>query len=124
MSKQRNITILTDVEQIICIVQKGNADKVVKAAFEAGAHGATINYAQGSGVREKLGALSVAVEAEKEIITMIVSSEQLNRVFDAMYLAGNLDAPGMGFIYATKVEKAATFIPHEVLKKLGLEQES
>lgn len=122
MAKRTEITILTDVELITCIVQKGKADEIVAAAFEAGAHGATVNYAQGSGIREKLGALSVAVEAEKEIIQLIVSSEQLNRVFDSMYIAGNLDTPGMGFMYVTKVEKAATFIPHEVLRKLGIEE--
>ena len=119
--EQRKVTILTDVELITCIVQKGNADKIVQSAFQAGAHGATINYAQGRGVREKLGMLGVAVEAEKEIIQLIVSTEQLDRIFDVMYLAGNLDAPGMGFMYVTKLEKAATFIPHEVLEKLGIE---
>ena len=41
-----------------------------------------------------------------------------------MYLAGNLDAPGMGFMYVTKLEKAATFIPHEVLEKLGIDNET
>lgn len=115
----RNITILTDVELITCIVQRGEADKIIKSAFEAGAQGATVNYAFGSGVREKLGLLSVAVEAEKEIIKIIVSKEQSNRIFDAMYLAGQLDTPGKGFIYVTEIEKAGTYIPKEIMKKLG-----
>ena len=123
MTPARQITILTDVELITCIVQKGNADAIVKAAFHAGAQGATVNYAQGSGVREKLGILGVAVEAEKEIIQIIVSSEQVNRIFDAMYLAGKLDTPGMGFIYVTRLEKAGTYIPQEILEKMGAERE-
>lgn len=123
MKTQRQITILTDVELITCIVQKGNADAIVEAAFKAGAQGATINYAQGSGVREKLGILGVAVEAEKEIIQIIVSSEQVNRIFDAMYLAGKLDTPGMGFIYVTKLEKAGTYIPQEVLTRIEARSE-
>lgn len=119
MSKTaRQVTVLTDVELITCIVQKGLADKIVKAAYIAGAQGATIHYAQGSGVREKLGVLGVAVEAEKEVINIIVSSEQANRVFDAMYLAGELDTPGMGFIYISKLDKAATYIPQNVLEKV------
>lgn len=69
-------------------------------------------------MREKLGILGVAVEAEKEIVQIIVSGEQLNRVFDAMYLAGKLDTPGMGFIYVTKLEKAGTYIPQEVLARI------
>ena len=118
MHSIRDITILIDVELITCIVQKGNADSIIKAAYEAGAQGATVNYAQGSGVREKLGILGVAVEAEKEIINIIVSSEQVNRVFDAMYLEGELDTPGMGFMYITTLERAGTYIPKEVMEKI------
>lgn len=117
----RDITILTDVELITCIVQKGEADKIVKAAYSAGAQGATIYYARGSGVKEKLGIYGVAVDSEKEIINIVVSSEQVNRVFDAMYLEGQLDTPGKGFIYVTNLEKAGTYIPQEILKKLGKE---
>lgn len=114
----RNIVILTDVELITCILQKGLADKIVKAATKAGAQGATVHYAQGSGVREKLGILGIAVEAEKEIVQIIVSTEQVDRIFDAIYLTGELDTPGMGFMYVTKLEKAGTYIPQQVLEKL------
>jgi nitrogen regulatory protein P-II 1 len=115
----RQITILTDVELITCIIQKGNSDKVIKAAYKAGAQGATIYYAQGSGVKEKLGVFGVAVDSEKEVLNIVVSKEQSNRVFDAMYLAGQLDTPGMGFIYVTELEKAGTYIPKEVLEKFS-----
>ncbi|KIM11270.1 MAG: nitrogen regulatory protein P-II [Sulfuricurvum sp. PC08-66] len=114
----RNITILTDVELITAIVQKGIGDIITKAAFQAGAQGATVHYAQGSGVREKLGIYGVAVEAEKEIIQIVVSTEQVDRIFDAIYLAGKLDTPGMGFVYVTPLEKAGTYIPAEVISKL------
>ncbi|MGM0622700.1 MAG: P-II family nitrogen regulator, partial [Campylobacterota bacterium] len=91
---------------------------ITQAAYAVGAQGATVYYAQGSGVRERLGIYGVAVEAEKEVINIIVSSEQSNKVFDAMYLAGELDTPGMGFIYITKLEKAATYIPQEIIQKI------
>jgi nitrogen regulatory protein PII len=119
MIKKREITILTDVSLITCIVQKGEGDNMVKAAVEVGAQGATTYYAQGSGVREKMGLYSVAVEAEKEVVNIIVSDEQVSKVFDAMYLAGNLDTPGKGFIYVSELDKAGTYIPPEVLKKLS-----
>lgn len=117
-ANRRQITTLTDVELITCIIQKGKGDAITKAAFEAGAQGATVHYAQGSGVREKLGILGVAVEAEKEIVQIIVSSEQVDRIFDAIYLEGQLDTPGMGFMYVTKLEKAGTYIPLEILEKI------
>lgn len=121
MAKRRTIPVLTDAHLITCVVQRGYADQTVHAAFEAGAYGATIHYAQGTGVREKLGVLGVAVEAEKEVIKIVVSTEQVNRVFDAMFLAGKLDTPGRGFIYVTELEKAATYIPKDVLERLGVD---
>ncbi len=117
MSK-RNIVVLTDVALITCIVQKGLADTIVKAAQDAGAQGATVFYARGGGVRERLGILGIAVEVEKEIINIVVATDQIDRVFEKMYLAGNLDTPGMGFMYVTPLEKAATYIPKEIAEKL------
>lgn len=116
--KQHNLTILTDVYLITCIVQKGKADDIVAAARAVGAQGATVHYARGTGVRERLGVLSIAVEAEKEIIQIVVSAEQKEEVFATMFEAGELDAPGRGIMYVTELEKAATYIPAEVLEQL------
>jgi len=112
------ITLLTDVRLITCIVQRGLGDIIVNAAQEAGAQGATVFYAKGSGVRERLGILGVAVEVDKEVVNIVVSSEQLETVFNNIYLAGQLDTPGMGFMYVTPLEKAATYIPEELLQQL------
>ena len=118
----RTITVLTDVSLITCIVQRGVADDIVKASQEAGAQGATIYYARGSGVRERLGILGVTIEVEKEVINIVVAAEQVDRVFEKMYLAGKLDTPGMGFMYITPLEKAATYIPPETITKLTEKQ--
>ena len=121
MSK-RDITVLTDVSLITCIVQRGIADTIVKAAQEAGAQGATVYYARGEGVRERLGILALAVEVDKEVINVVVAKDQADRIFERMYIAGNLDTPGMGFIYLTPLEKAATYIPREIAEKLEIEE--
>ena len=117
MSK-REITVLTDVSMITCMVQRGIADKIVAAAQEAGATGATIYYARGEGVRERLGILALAVEAEKEVIIIAVADDQADHIFERMYIAGELDTPGMGFMYMTRLDKAATHIPRELLEKI------
>ena len=116
---QREITVLKDVALITCVVQRGVAEPIINAAREAGAQGATVYYGKGMGMRERLGVLGVAVEVEKEVIQIVVSSEQVDRVFERMYLAGNLDTPGMGIEYITQLEKAATYIPPEVLAKVS-----
>jgi nitrogen regulatory protein P-II 1 len=117
--KKREIIVLTDVSLITCVVQRGMADKVINAARAAGSQGATVNFAKGMGIRERLGILGVAVDAEKEVIHIVVSTEQQERVFERMYLAGELDTPGRGIMYVTPLEKAATYVPHEVLDKLA-----
>ena len=117
--EKRGITVLTDVALITCIVQRELEDTIVQAARDAGAQGATIHFAKGTGIRERLGILGVAVEVEKEVINIVVSKEQVDKVFEAMYLAGKLDTPGMGIIFITPLEKAATYIPPDVLKKLS-----
>jgi nitrogen regulatory protein PII len=100
-------------------VQRGKADAVVQAAQDAGAQGATIYYANGSGVRERLGILGLAVDVEKEVITSLVADDQVDRIFERMYFAGEMDVPGAGIIYVTKLEKAATHIPKEIVERLS-----
>jgi len=114
----REITVLTDVALITCIVQKGLAGRHRQGRREAGAQGATVYYARGSGIRERLGLLGVAVDVEKEVINIVVASDQVDRVFERMVLAGHLDTPGMGFIYVTPLEKAATYVPAELQERL------
>ena len=116
----RKITVLKDVALITCVVQRGCAAKIIDAAKEVGAQGATVNFARGMGVRERLGILGVAVEVEKEVINIIVSADQVDLIFEKMYFAGNLDTPGMGIMYITPIEKAATYIPPELLDRLGI----
>ncbi|HEX7705948.1 MAG TPA: P-II family nitrogen regulator [Thermoanaerobaculia bacterium] len=117
----KEMIVLTEVALITCIVQRGLADEVVRAAQAAGAQGATIYYARGSGVRERLGILGLAVDVEKEVINIVVAADQADRIFERMYVAGKLDTPGMGFIYVTPLDKAATFIPPEIAAKLAEE---
>ena len=115
---QRELVVMTDASLITCIVQRGKADAVVDAARGAGVQGATIYFGKGTGVRERLGILGLTVEADKEVITTIVANDQLDHVFEKMYLAGEIDTPGMGVIYITQLEKVATYVPDELLQKL------
>ncbi len=118
MSK-REITVLTDVALITCVVQRGAADDIIKAAQEVGAQGATVYHARGGGVRERLGVLGLAIEVEKEVINIVVATDQIDRIFEKMYIAGKLDTPGMGIMYVTHLEKAATYVPQEIVDKLA-----
>jgi nitrogen regulatory protein P-II 1 len=102
-----------EIEQcnlIVCIIEQGEADKVVKAALEKGADGATIFNAVGTGVRQKLQIIETFIKPGKEIIMIITKANQTEEVFNAMVSAGELDFPGKGFIYVQKVEKTVGFL--------------
>ncbi len=117
----KEITVLTEASLITCIVQRGLADIIVQAAIEAGAQGATIYHAHGSGVRERLGVLGLAVEVDKDVVNIVAANDQCDRIFEKIYFAGKLDTPGMGIVYVTPLEKLATYIPHEVAERLAKE---
>ena len=113
-----DIIVLTDAVLITCIVQRGVADDVVKAAQRAGAQGATVFYARGAGVRQRhLGILGIAVNTEKEVIYIVASTDQVDRIFEKIFIAGKLDTPGMGMIYTTPIDKMATYVPHEIAER-------
>ena len=117
MSTNEIIT-LTDASLITVIVQRSRGEEVIKAAQKAGAGGATGHYGYGSGTRERLGLLGLAVEVEKAFIYIVVADDEVNRVFDEIYSAAKLDTPGMGFMCVTKLEKATTYVPQELIVKL------
>ena len=111
----RNIVYLTDVKLITCVLQSDLAEGVLEAAKNCGAQGATISYARGTGVRDRMGLLGVTIDEQKEVLRIIVSEEQSNRVFEAMYLAGELDTPGKGIMYLSDLNQVATFIPENII---------
>ena len=117
--KKRTITYLADANLITCVIQKDLAEPVLEAAKNAGAQGATISYAQGTGVRERMGLMGVTIDEQKEVIRIIVSEEQSDIVFETMYLAGHLDKPGKGIMFMSALERVATYIPDDVFEKLG-----
>jgi nitrogen regulatory protein PII len=116
------IVVLTDAVLITCIVQRGAAEEAVQAARRAGAQGATIFYARGTGVRQKhLGVLGVTLSAEKEVIYIVAASDQADRIFEKIYVAAKLDTPGMGMLYMTPLEKMATYVPEEIVERFAHE---
>ena len=113
-----NIGLLTDVILITCIVDKGNGEEVVKAARGAGAGGALIHSARGVGIRERMGLLGIAVEAEKDVVDMLVGSDQAEMVAHSIYSTIDLGRPGGGFVYLTPLESAAIYLPQDIRDRL------
>lgn len=115
--KEQQITYLTDVALITCVVATGRGDDVIRAAQDMGAGGAVVYHARGVGLRERLGLLGIAVEAEKEVVSLLVATDHQDAVFEAVYRAAELDVPGSGAAYITPIEKLATYVPREVRQR-------
>ena len=113
---KRNITYLTDACLITWVVEKDLAEPILEAAKNAGAQGATISYAQGTGIRERMGLLGVTIDEQKEVIRIVVSEEQSELIFETMYLAGQMDKPGKGIMFMSSLDRIATYIPETMVK--------
>ena len=87
-------------------------------ARKFGAKGAFGYHARGYGARGRFGTLGVAVETEKDVVCVLVSTEQRDSVFEAMFRAGGLDRPDAGFMYMTQLEKCATYVPDSIMREL------
>jgi nitrogen regulatory protein PII len=93
----------TSLHLITCVVQRGHGDTVAKAAIEAGAGGATLFFARGTGTRERLGILGLAIVPEKEVVLIACEEDISSRIFNAVKKAGKTDVPGMGIAYITPI---------------------
>ena len=116
--KRENMTYVTDASLVSCVVPAGKGDTVLKAARDLGVGAGIVYHGRGTGVRERLGLLGIAVEAEKEIVAMIVANERRDMLVDELFQAAEMNTPAAGYIYATPVDKAAIYIPEEVLNQL------
>lgn len=101
----------TQLKLITCVVQRGRADKLVKAALAAGANAATVFFARGMGIRERLGLLGLAIVPEKEVILIVCREALVQPLLDALTQAGGLDVPGHGVAYVTAIEGAVGLLP-------------
>jgi len=113
MEKETPASHRGGADLIMCVVQRGHADKVAKAAVHAGAKGATIFFARGMGARDQLGLLGLAIVPEKESILIVCREGETQAIFDAMVEAGHLHTPGMGI--------AITLPIHESVGVLGID---
>lgn len=94
-------------QAIIVIVERGNANEIVKKASKAGARGATIVFGRGSGEQVFSFFRSLQVEPSKEIILIIVADEQMDAVFPVVVNAAKVDEPGKGIAFTVPISNLA-----------------
>ncbi len=90
---------------IAAILPKGSTGEVLEAAREAGADGGTILLARGTGVHEAQRFFGISVRSERELLLILVESERVRVVLDAVVDAGKLDEPTRGIAFMLSVDE-------------------
>ena len=92
---------------VTCVVQRGFANLVAKAAMDAGAKGATILPARGMGMGQMLAQLGHAIVPQKEVVTIVCLSNATKAIYDAVTKAGKMDQMGQGIAYTIPIAEVA-----------------
>jgi nitrogen regulatory protein P-II 1 len=98
---------------IAAILPKGTTGKVMDAAKEAGAEGGTILLARGTGIHEANRFLGISVRSERELLLIVVESERVREVLDAVVSAGRLDEPARGIAFVLSVDEVTGIVHRE-----------
>ncbi len=94
---------LSRLALINCVVQRGHGNDIARRALEGGGCVPSVSFGIGTGVRNRLGLLRIAIPAEKEIVSLLVEAQDQDDMLEALIEAGRLDLPGRGFIGAYPV---------------------
>ena len=100
---------LTNLNRLNCVVEKGTGAKLIKAALQAGAPGASITYGLESGSAIHKENSSLSVYREMEIIELTMRADKFDPILSAMIQAAIEDGNNEAYFYSQAMEKAMTF---------------
>ncbi len=89
---------------ILASVKTDITDHVVDAAKKAGATGATIIPARGTGIREAKSFFGLSLEAQTDIIQFLVEEHCVEKILAEIKEAGEFHKPGTGIAFVVPVE--------------------
>ncbi|MEA1934536.1 MAG: P-II family nitrogen regulator [Thermodesulfobacteriota bacterium] len=89
---------------IMASVKSDISDRIVDAAKKAGATGATIIPARGTGVHEAKTFFGLTLEAQTDIVVFLVEEHIVQNILDAIGVAGEFHKPGTGIAFVLPVE--------------------
>jgi nitrogen regulatory protein PII len=92
---------------VVAMVKPDLTDGVVDAAKQAGATGATIVPASGTGVREAKSFFGLTLDTRTDVVLFLLSDETVAPVLDAVERAGRFSEPGTGIAFVIPVDRIA-----------------
>ena len=102
---------------IIAMVKPNLTDQVVSSAKKAGATGATIIPASGTGAGEAKTFFGLSLDIRTEIVLFLVHESIVDAILDAIHKAGRFSEPGTGIAMVMPVERTAGMESQESRKK-------
>lgn len=99
---------------IFCSIGHQLSDRIAKAAINAGAHGPVVYYAEGRGLRDRLGWLRITKDSEQEVMMVLADNSDVEGIFTAMAKAGEFHLPGRGFMYYLPIDKGMFNLPSRI----------
>ena len=92
-------------ELVVCIVNAGYSENVMKAARSAGARGGSIVRGRGSANPESEEFFGVTIQPDKEIVLVLVSADIKDAVLKAVYKNAGLSTEGVGIVFSLPVSR-------------------
>ena len=106
---------LSEQKLITCILPKGVAQRVAEGLKEVhNIMSMNINNARGTGQITPLAYRGVGEQAEKEILTVVLSAERADELFEYIYHEADINRPHGGMMYMHGLQKATTYTLPEV----------
>jgi nitrogen regulatory protein P-II 1 len=90
---------------ILASVKNDITDKIVDAAKAAGATGATIINARGTGIREAKTFFGLSLQAQTDIILFLLEEGYVEKVLKTIGQVGEFDKPGTGIAFVMPVDQ-------------------
>lgn len=89
---------------IMAFVKPHITDTVVDAMKEAGATGATIVPARGTGIHEAKSFFGLSIEDQTDIAVFLVEEHVVETLLEVIKTAGKFDEPGTGIAFVLPIE--------------------
>ena len=106
---------------LIAAVKPNVTDIIVNAAKAAGATGATIITARGTGVREAKTFFGLSLEMQTDVVVFVLFEDKVDPVLSAIVEDGKLCEPGVGIAFVLPLEQAAG-LESQIQKRLADEK--
>lgn len=104
-------------EMVICIVNAGYSEAVMKTAKNVGAKGGTVISAKGTAKPEAEAFFNITIQPEKEMVIIVIPASLKKKLLEALYKEVGLDTKGQGIAFSLPVDGAIGFTTGEEEKK-------